>query len=234
MTYHAILLAGLVALSAAATRPAAASLYYVTYTGTASGTDTNGVFGAAGAVLNNVAFSSTYTYDPTQFGSASQYSASGVTDVLGGSTDGLTDPILSASITINDTTYNQSSLFYGVEILYSDPYTPAVADNAKSSASDFLLNDADVTGPVALSFTALQSFQAVPPVTGNFSYNGESLVLTDTYVSIADEPPTQTDVPEPASFALLAGAACVFATARGTRGAMSRRRTEAPSNLGFA
>jgi hypothetical protein len=67
-----------------------------------------------------------------------------------------------------------------------------------------------------MSLTASQSFcLASNPGGGDFIYTSEDIHLTDTQVSITDGPPTP--VSEPASLALLAGAAGVLAVIRGAR-----------------
>jgi hypothetical protein len=236
MTTRRLLLSALVALSAAATRPAFADVYYVTYTGTASGTDTFGLFGSAGATLNGVAFTSTYTYDPTQFGNAEQDVASSYIDVIGGSNVGMTSPILSASLTINGDTFNQSPLFYSIDQLADDPRYYSVDNIAKSSGSNYLVNRDFVTSTVALSFTSVQSFLPSSSSSngGGLSYNGESIALSDAQITITDGPPAPTDVSEPASLALLAGAVGLLAALRGGRGATSRGHAGPRASLGFA
>ena len=226
MTYRCtIFLAGMIALSGAATHPALARMYYVTYTGTASGIDTNGVFGVAGANLSNVAFTSTYTYDPSQFGNAVQNNSSVEGYVSGGSKYGSADPLLSASLTINGATYYQVSSFYGEQ--YSQNSVNAqnnsyIESDADSSASDALINYGYVTGPFTASLTALQSF-SVSSSWGGFHYNGEQITLIATQVTETDGP-SPFDVPEPPSLALLTGAAAVFAAALCSRRTASRWR----------
>ena len=214
-----VLLAGMIALSAVATRPALARMYYVTYTGMASGVDTYGVFGAAGATLSNAAFTSIYTYDPTQFGTAINRSNGVQESITGGSEFGFgyTDPILSASVTINGQTYSQASSYFGREAIGGG----YMESDAFSSPSNALVDYGEPVGTPTPSLTAVQSF-GIFNSTGRFYYNGEYITLTDTQVAVTNGP-SLSDVPEPTSLALLAGAAAVFAAARGCRRRASSR-----------
>jgi hypothetical protein len=236
MTYRAILLAGLVALSAAATRPAAADVYTVTYTGmTGSFEDTYGLFGAAGATVNDVAFTSTFTYDPSQFGTASQGNGAFYTYFEGGTHFGETDPLLSATLTINGHGFSQSSSFDGFqELISGDGRMPNIETSASATLSNYLVMDGYATNDFVLSSTATQSISFLPANTsGALYYDNEYVPLDPTGATVSDSP-SATPVAEPASFALLAGAAGVFAATLGVRRTMSRRRPAPSVGLGFA
>jgi hypothetical protein len=212
---RAVLVAGLIALSAATARPALADVYSVTYTGTASGVDVYGFFGRAGANLNNVAYTSTYTYDPSPYGSAGQGTQADQAVLAGGSSNGNPYPFLSSSITIKGDTYNLVASYFGEQVLQGPPDNPVVISDAYSSSTNGLFNYDDVSSAIIVSLTASQTLLAASGSGGSFTYNSEDLSLTDTQVTVADTSPTP--VPEPASFALLAVAACAVAAARGGR-----------------
>ncbi len=238
MTYRTILLAGFAALAIATTRPALADVYTVTYTGAVDlGHDTYGLFGAAGTNLYGDAFTATFTYDPSQFGTAYQSNnQGGLTQAYGGSRYGNTDPLLSATLTIAGATYNQSSSWDGQQLLEDSPYKFTDSLAYDSAGNGMTLLGYAATAPV-MSLTAAQSlifgldYQGQYNNYGTFNYGQEDIGLQDSGVTIADEGSSDTDVPEPASFALLAVAACVFAV---VRRAIWHRRAAAPGGLGLA
>jgi hypothetical protein len=229
MTRGIILLAGLVALSAAFVRPALADVYYVTYTGTASGVDSLGLFGTAGATITNAAYTSTYTYDPSTFGATPHGVNATQAFVYGGTGYPGEDPFQSANLVINGKTFLQNSSYLSQQLVE----VPVIESYASGSANNVLYNFLDWSGENnILSLSVAQSYAGGGNTGGYLTYNGEDIALTSFTYAVTDGAPTP--VPEPASFALLGGAACVFAAALTACRKMSQRGAEAPGSLAFA
>jgi hypothetical protein len=108
--------AGLCALAAVlslAAAPAQAVLVDLTWSGTATGNDGLGLFGAAGA-LTGVDYTATYRFDTTV--GFSQNNTDGVDQVVGGSFFNPDEPIplVSASLTINGITFDANGDYYSL------------------------------------------------------------------------------------------------------------------------
>jgi hypothetical protein len=112
MKFGKLILAGVAALGLSATS-AQAALVDLTWSGTATGNDGLGLFGAP-AFLTGVAYTATYRFDTTV--GFSQNNTDGVDQVVGGSFFDPDQPIplISASITINGVTVDANGDYYSL------------------------------------------------------------------------------------------------------------------------
>lgn len=199
---------------------AAQAAVTVTFTGTVqSGVDGAGLFGAAGANLTGLAFTSIYVVDETQIYDLSN----GYYQAEGGGAYGTPLPIISASLTINGLTYTPTATYYGgfSEQNAQGFYTHLYYQNLSATYFDWLPGE-------NLHNSCVDYYDATPkPQTckstnqGYFAFsNGATVgVLFNTGVSSSDPLPLGVSyVPEPITWALMiAGFGMVGASLRRRR-----------------
>lgn len=208
----------LAAVSFGALPARADTLYQMTFQGVVGNgsTDVAGFFGIPGADLSGDPFTSTYLYDPTLAGTAME----SPDWVYGGSYYGnFTQPILAASITINNQTYNvpiSSNAYYAEVYLNSDLHNgPAiVADICGGSAScgaPELANYVYFGGVAPSTLTSVGTYNWDGTNGGYYLYAGSDFFfLTAESIQIAETP--------------LPSAVALFATGLGMLGLLGWRR----------
>jgi hypothetical protein len=199
----------ILALGVATTTPASATIVYVTVTGTvASGIDGGGFVGTANANLAGDAYIAQYEFDTSlNFTSIT----TGSTQVYGGIADNATSPSLAASLTINGEGFSIAGTYFGLISGQKDPNNSESAAQVNDSESVYLFNEMrgdPGTSPrsinTAFSITSVGNSTAV----GGFADGRTNLTLTSAVWTESLTDPTvvvvpATDVPEPASMAML-------------------------------
>lgn len=204
-------------VAAAIAAPAAALHKVATYTGViTSGSDSAGLFGAAGSDLAGVAFTTVYTYD-TKLGT--RHKGLPVYDQIDGGTATLkTNPLTSATLTIAGVTRAAALDFYGIVAL-----APATHLSEHEVVGDYYYHEQMynfIYPPVVPSLDA-----NVPTTAGSGGglftigfggmVNGKPDTLEASGMFDTRSVTITGSVPEPASWALLlAGFAAVGGTMR--------------------
>jgi len=190
----------LIACSAIAFVSTAASAAIVTetFTGTATGSDTYGLFGAANTALRNAAFTATYVFDTSNvgagFGPGSQV-------IYGGTAYPLPDPLISAALVINGHTFSSSGSWSSELMVRNfaafDAYT-SVGDASNRFFNTFILStNANAPSPSSVNSPFSYSFQSGDFNDGTFVFDGELLNLSSTTVTLA------AAAPEPSTWAMM-------------------------------
>ena len=180
--------------------PSYAELLTMTFTGTASGTDSAGYFGSTGGSLQSVDFTSTYVFD----------SAGGIT--YGGAGNFVTGDAVSASLAIDGTTFNfpigsnpQLTLLAGQDILLSGSAGGVDAFLKTASGATFKNYLYSTDFPVISDFSTPFSYHVttVTPLNraGQFDIGGDNLSLNATNVALTIG--AVGAVPEPSTWAML-------------------------------
>ena len=198
---------------------AAQAAVTITFTGTVkSGVDGAGLFGAVGADLTGLAFTSAYVVDDTLIHIGPNDTGS----AEGGGAYGTPLPVISASMTINGLTYNPTASYYGLYIEENGygTYTHVYYQKLLVRLFDFSPGD-------QLSNSCSDRTSAPAPMAckndweGYFTFSGAATTgfLTTTGASSSDPLPLRTSyVPEPMTWALMiAGFGMVGASLRRRR-----------------
>jgi len=201
------------AVLALASTAASADIVTETYTGTVTGTDYAGYFGAAGAALNTT-FTATYVFN-TNLEGAYRYnypSNPTVAFTYGGVQDGVFSPAISASLLINGQTFkvpnvspssNYSELYvHNINFDNSTFEVEAyVAPNSTDTIYNYILTN-DPSAPVPTSLNTPFSYglagsYSYLDIEGQFDFGGDNLLLFSDTVALTDA------VPEPSTWAML-------------------------------
>ena len=177
-----------------------AAIVEETYTGTVTGTDTLGLFGADNASLHTT-FVSNYFFD-TSIGPSSSV---GQFQVFGGAVVSAPTPSLGATLIINGVPYFTNGGYTGLLIAYNSnnvSYRFGTQSQADDFGGKYLANFVvsellNVPFPTSLASPFTYSVQVGDFVGGELSIPGELLDLTPTSVTLADA------VPEPSTWTML-------------------------------
>ena len=184
---------------------AAADIVLETFTGTATGLDAAGYFGTPGAQLNNVAYQASYVINTNLLG-ASQFNNGSIFGTNGGANSGTPSPVISASLTINNITFNVP---VSPPLAYSEYYVTnknlygelVVTGFANSSTANFynVGISTDPNAPLVTSLNTLFSYTFAPASNGSFGffgYGGDNLNFHINTVAVSS-------VPEPSTWAMM-------------------------------
>ena len=198
------------ALVAAA--PAAAIVKIATYTGiVVYGYDLTGEFGTPNTDLAGANWTATFTYDKTLGGY--QYSDLTADDSQGGTSVGTGSPILSATITINGVTKTGAGQTLGKAYTSSTPAVAHLSDDSLDDAAAYLQHYIYAFGyPAGAPASLDQNFGPAASSNGYGYVNwirydkvaGSYLEYAYAYLG-SDSVYSVSDVPEPASWALMIG-----------------------------
>jgi hypothetical protein len=171
--------------------PAAATIVYVTVTGTVySGTDTAGLFGTAGGVLTGDAYIAQYEFN-TSLGNV------GPTETYGGGEYSDASPSLAVSLSINNHQFSFVGSYAGAISVSNGNVAGSFAQSPLGELVNF------VEASVPASDTTAFSVNIDDLNGGSFSFAGESQIgLTPMVYTVSLSAPPAA-VPEPASMALL-------------------------------
>lgn len=178
---------------------ASAAVVVETFTGTVSGNDVSGLFGAKGAILSTT-FTTTYVIDTSLLGAKQTNDPNGI-GTYGGSLYSASSPVSSATITINGITLSEGTSFYSEHFI--DPATGAflATGYAEDGTGSILYNIVANADPSAPHLTSLDTpFSYTVSVNsqneGEFDFLSDRLVLFNKTVTVAA-------VPEPSTWAMM-------------------------------
>jgi hypothetical protein len=195
-------------LAALFSSTASADIVTATYTGTVTGTDSAGDFGLPGASLNGMTFTSSYVFDTSLAGIGSS-SANGIFQTYGGTgytAPQLSNPLQSASITINGHTFTTTGQYASTLITENatNPYGYSIYAYALAETTSGYLNNeltsknpVNVPFPTSINSPFTYSFRDGDANYGNFVFNNDQLSLLSATVTVTDA------VPEPSTWAMM-------------------------------
>jgi hypothetical protein len=185
---------------------ASATIVTETFTGTVTGVDVAGYFGARGATLNT-SFQTTYVINDNLAG-AGQYNSGDEFGTYGGTAynPAIPSPVISASIVINGQTVNVGSTYYSEHFETQRSLTSndfLVTGFAEPTGSSILFNIVSIQDPSAPNVTSLDTPFSYTVSgnngddTGSFNFGGDQLSLLNNTVTLTDA------VPEPSTWAMM-------------------------------
>jgi hypothetical protein len=178
---------------------ASAAIVTETFTGTASGLDTYGFFGAANTALDsNTAFTATYVFDTSNVGAGF---GPGSQDIYGGTGYPLPDPLISATVAINGHTFSSNG-FWSSELAVKyfsafDAYAFAGTASGRFFYTSIISTNLNAPSPSSVNSPFSYSYQTGDLNNGTFVFDGEHLDLSSTTVSLA------AAAPEPSTWAMM-------------------------------
>jgi hypothetical protein len=183
-------------------KPAGAAIVTETFTGTVTGLDRLGLFGAANASINST-FTSTYVFD-TSLG-ATFTSAGGLNTLYGGSAYApVPSPLISASIVINGHTFAAAIPTFSSQLNYESISTGAFevytfAENSGSVGFYNVMYSTASNAPSPSSFSSpfTYTFQAGDQNSSTLYDGQEQLTLLSNTVTLS------AAVPEPSTWAMM-------------------------------
>jgi PEP-CTERM motif-containing protein len=195
-------------LGATALIPTSASADIVTetFTGTVSGTDIDGFFGAPNASLApTTTFTATYVFDTNNVSPGFTRTGVGLQYIYGGTEYSNLDPLVSSTLVINGHTFSSNgpylselyvnnhlnSFFEGYSFSQASGFPNEYFYNYIYSTNASSPNPADLTSPFSYAFQNGDQNNSL------FVFDTEQLTLLSTTVTVTD------GVPEPSTWAML-------------------------------
>jgi hypothetical protein len=234
MALNSLLLAG-AASAVAFSTPAFATKVIVTYSGTiSSGHDQAGEFGAAGDSLAGMIFSAQYIFDTKR---GATISDDEISNSYGGTRFGTSNPLVTASLTINGQTiypefssgeiYNYNNGLESQQISHGVSYY----DNEFSYKETVLYNnvwfDGDYYPNNFVTFTGSLVGNHEGYYQNSFYDYSQSSYVYDTFVILSATNLTITAVPEPTTWAMMVAGFGII-------GFAARKRSAAKTSVTFA
>ena len=208
--------------------PVVAGVKLATFTGILDdGFDLTGIFGAPGGDLTGAFYVATYTYVPGLGGH--QYILPGAyEDEFGGHYDGSSNPVLSATLTINGVSVAIAPEWYGEAETTIDPYVHYTGERYSDNGIDLRditieNTDSAIGAPASLSDNISTTTAFDPRFTYGFGYFqiiDYNYAISDyTVLTYGDMDAVGTysvrDIPEPAMWTLLLAGFFGLALSRG-------------------